>query len=93
MICVPKLDKIKEVDVQRCTLEMILDFEVLDNISYSIDNVLECICAKLYLSLKRSIIVSYLHSRPSIIINITIDFMKKNFSGKNVIHIFVVILM
>ena len=36
-------------------------FEVLDNISCSIDNVLECICAKLYLSLKRSIIVGCLY--------------------------------
>ena len=36
-------------------------FEVLDNISYSIYNVLECICVKLYLSLNRSIIVSCLY--------------------------------
>ena len=36
-------------------------FEVLDNVSCSIDNVLKCICVKLYLSLKRSIIVGCLH--------------------------------
>ena len=67
--------------------------EVLDDISCSIDNVLECICVKLYLSLKRSIIVSCLHRRPSSTINTTIDFIEKNFSGKNVIYRFVVIFM
>ena len=50
-------------------------FEVLDNISCSIDNVLECICVKLYLSLKRSIIVSCLCRRPGSTINTTIDFI------------------
>ena len=57
-------------------------FEVLDNISCSIDNVLECICVKLYLSLKRSIIVSCLYRRPGSTINTTIDFIEKNVSGK-----------
>ena len=48
-------------------------FEVLDNINCSIDNVLECICVKLYLSLKRYIIVSCLYRRPGSTINTTID--------------------
>ena len=55
---------------------------ILDNISCSIDNVLECICVKLYLSLKRSIIVSCLHRLPGSTINTTIDFIAKNFSGR-----------
>ena len=57
-------------------------FEVLDNISCSIDNVLECICVKLYLSLKRSIIVSCLYRRPGSTINTRIDLIEKKFSGK-----------
>ena len=54
-------------------------FEVLDNISCSIENVLECICVKLCFSLKRSIIVSCLYRRPGSTINTTIDFIEKKF--------------
>ena len=63
-------------------------FEVLDNKSCSIGNVLECICVKLYLSLKRSIIVSCLHRRTRSTINTTIDLIIKNFSGKKMWFIY-----
>ena len=52
-------------------------FEILDNISCSIDNVLECICVELYLSLKISIIVSCIYRRSGSTINTTIDFIEK----------------
>ena len=60
MICVLKLDKKSDGGVAMY-IRNDIRFEVLDNISCSIDNVLECICVKLYLSLKRSIIVSCLY--------------------------------